>query len=193
MNVTPGTSWEVKARGHQCASTGKRFEDGQTLVSRLIPTADGLVREDFALDQWDDGKQGASRFYWRTTYHPPRPREEAPFREENAAEAVQELMAENDPANTNTLFILAAMLERKRLWIEKAVQTDDEGRKVRIYEQKDSGETYLIVDPGIQLEDLAALQQEVALKLGWIQADTPEPEQGEAPEEGADPEPQETS
>jgi hypothetical protein len=169
MIPSPGTSWEVKARAHKCSATGEPFADGQTILSRLIATADGLVRDDFEQAQWDKEKEAASRFFWKTVYHPPTPKEEAPFKEENAAEAVQELMAENNPENTNTIFILAAMLERKRLWIEKAVQTDEEGHKVRIYEQKDSGETYFIIDPEISLENLVALQEEVALKLGWIE------------------------
>lgn len=178
MIPSPGSSWEVKARSHQCASTETPFEEGQSLVSRLIKTTDGLQRDDFAVAEWDDSKKDASLFYWKTTYHAPKPKSEEPFKEENAAEAIQELLEENDPANANTLFILAALLERKRLWVEKAVQTDDEGRKIRIYEHKDGGETFFIIDPEIALEDLAALQEEVALKLGWIQPPSEEEEEG---------------
>lgn len=173
MKSSPGNSWEVKARAHTCAATGEPFVEGQTIVSRLVPTVDGLVREDFERGQWDEEKEAGSKFFWKTTYHPPQPKEEAPFREEHAAEVLQELLSEQDPANTNTVFILAAMLERKRLWVEREVQRDDDGRRIRIYEQKDSGETFFIVDPELSLEDLVALQEEVALKLGWIK---PEPE-----------------
>jgi len=168
MKPAPGTSWEVKARAHTCFATKEPFMDGQTIISRLIPTVDGLVREDYEQSQWDEEKESLAKFFWKTTYHPPTPKEEAPFKEENAAEALVDLMAENDPANTNTIFILAAMLERKRLWIEQGTQRDDDGRRIRIYEQKDSGETYFIVDPEISLEDLVELQDEVALKLGWV-------------------------
>lgn len=155
--------------------------DGQTIISRLIPTVDGLVREDYEQSQWDEEKESLAKFFWKTTYHPPTPKEEAPFKEENAAEALVDLMAENDPANTNTIFILAAMLERKRLWIEQGTQRDDDGRRIRIYEQKDSGETYFIVDPEISLEDLVELQGEVALKLGWVKPEE-EIEETEQPE-----------
>ena len=179
MKPSPGTSWEVKARAHTCAATGEPFMEGQTVYSRLIPTMDGLVREDFEKSQWDEEKESLSKFFWKTTYHPPAPKEEAPFKEENAAEALVELMAENDPANTNTIFILSAMLERKRLWVEQGKQRDDEGRLIRIYEQKDSGETYFIVDPEVNLEDLIALQDDVARKLGWV---TDEDEVEETPE-----------
>lgn len=179
MIPSPGSSWKVKARAHLCASTANPFEEGQALVSRLITTQEGLQRDDYAEDQWDDEKRDASLFYWKTTYHAPKPKSEEPFKEENAAEAIQQLLEENDPANTNTLFILAALLERKRLWVEKAVQTDDEGRKIRIYEHKDGGETFFIIDPQIALEDLVELQQEVALKLGWIQPPSEEEEHGE--------------
>lgn len=189
MIPSPGSSWEVKARAHQCAATETPFEEGQSLVSRLINTQDGLERQDFAADQWDDEKKEGSLFYWKTTYHAPKPKSEEPFKEENAAEAIQQLLEENDPENTNTLFILAALLERKRLWVEKAVQKDDEGRKIRIYEHKDGGETFFIIDPQIALEDLAALQEEVALKLGWIQPPSEEEEaegESEAAEEATE-------
>jgi hypothetical protein len=176
MNSPTGTSWEVKARAHTCFATGEPFMEGQTIISRLIATVDGLVREDYEKTQWDGEKESTSKFFWKTIYHPPQPKPEAPFREENAAEALQELLEEQDSANTNTIFILAAMLERKRLWIERDVQRDDEGRRIRIYEQKETGETYFIVDPELSLDDLAALQEEVALKLGWIKPEEPSAE-----------------
>lgn len=193
MIPSPGTSWEVKARAHKSAASDTPFEEGQTIISRLRMTADGLVRDDFLQSEWDGDKEKASRFFWKTVYHPPQPKAEAPFKEENAAEALTGLLAENDPENTNTLFILAAMLERKRLWVEKAVQRDEQGRKVRIYEQKDGGETYFIVDPEIHLDQLVQLQEEVARKLGWIQpeenpAADSEEESGEAGGEAESPE-----
>jgi len=190
MKTSPGTSWEVKARSHVCSATGEPFMEGQTIVSRLFPTIDGLVRDDFEVSQWDKKKEEASKFFWKTTYHPPAPKEEAPFREENALEAVVDLIEANDPANTNTIFILAAMLERKRLWIEKATQRDEEGRRIRIYEQKDGGETYFIVDPEIGLEDLVNLQNDVALKLGWIK---PEEDAEVSEEDKKDAEPERES
>lgn len=138
------------------------------MVSRLVHTAEGMAREDFRMKAWTEERKADALFYWRTTFRLPPPKKEEPFKEENAEEFLRELMERNDPALVNTLFILAAMLERKRLLIERGVQADPEGRRVRIYEHKDSGETFFIVDPELSLEQIGEVQQEVALTLGWI-------------------------
>jgi hypothetical protein len=57
------------------------------------------------------------------------------------------------------------MLERKR--ILKEVETREvEGKLVRIYERAKTGEVFLITDPQLRLDQVAAVQMEVAEQLG---------------------------
>jgi hypothetical protein len=168
LHPAKGASWEVKSRSIRCFKTETDFEEGNVILSRLVQTNEGMQRQDFLQQVWDDGLKADALFYWKTTFRLPPLKKEEPFKEENAEEFLREMIEKNDPALVNTVFILAVMLERKRLLIERGVQKDPDGRRVRIYEHKDSGETFFIVDPDLSLDQVAAVQEEVALALGWI-------------------------
>lgn len=169
-----GTSWEVRSRSTYCAATGEPFQEGDTIFSRLVRRVDGDLREDYSQEAWTPGLKAQSLFHWKTKFRKPAPKKEAPFKEENAEELLHELLEANDPNDTVTLYILALMLERKRVLLERGNQHDPEGRPIRIYEHKDTGETYFIVDPVLDISRIAEVQQEVALRLGWIQPEAPE-------------------
>lgn len=181
----PGASWEVRARAHQSVLSQIPFEEGEVICSRLMRHADGVVREDYRREEWTAELAGAAMFHWKTKYRKPAPKKEPPFREEHAEDLLAELLERNDPGLVNTVYILALMLERKRLLVEQGQLQDAEGNLVRIYEKKDGGETYMIVDPRLSLDQVADVQQEVALQLGWIQpaAEAEAPESGEGVEE----------
>lgn len=176
------SSWEVKPRAHKCTASGEAFAEKEFLMSRLINGPQGMLREDYKLAAWDKEKQQSALFYWKTQYRLPPAKKEAAFREENADELLRQLVEEKDEANINTIFLLAVMLERKRLFIERGIQRDPEGRPVRIYEHKESGETFLIPDPELGIDQIDTVQQEVALKLGWIKAEAEEVAGSEAEE-----------
>ncbi len=180
------SSWEVRSRATHCTATGEAFADGQPIMSRLVD-ADGEVntrREDYALAAWTKELHDASTYCWKTVFKLPPPRAQSAFKPENAEEALRELLELRDPALGNTLFILAVLLERKRILVEQGAQRDAEGRLMRIYEHKDTAETFFIHDPELALDRIAEVQQEVALRLGWI---TPVavPEPDAAPAEAA--------
>lgn len=74
-------------------------------------------------------------------------------------------MAEQTPQHANARYILALMLERKR--VLKEVETrHTEGQLLRIYEHSKSGEVFLIPDPQLRLDQVASVQLEIAELLG---------------------------
>ena len=75
-------------------------------------------------------------------------------------------MEGEDPAKLNTIYILAVMLERKRILAEQDVQIREDGAKVRVYEHRKTGETFIITDPGLKLTELTSVQAEVVAMLG---------------------------
>lgn len=175
-----GTSWEVRSRSTRCAATRAPFQEGDPIYSRLVRRVDGDLREDYSEAAWTSELKAQSLFHWKTKFRLPAPKKEAPFKEENAEEFLRELLEANDTGDTVTLYILALMLERRRILVDRGTQHDPEGRQIRIYEHKDNGETYFIVDPVLDIARIAEVQQEVALRLGWIQP--PESETEEASE-----------
>ncbi len=190
QGVIRGLSWDLGSRGKKSSVTEKAFEEGDRLVSRILPDLEGYKREDLLESEWSDDLKEDALFHWRSTFRVPPIKEEAPFKEEDADEKLRELVARQDPDQANTIYILALMLERKKILIERGNERDKEGQLLRLYEHKEDGESFLILDPQPSLEEIIDLQLEVALQLGWIQEEEEEGEASEAEsssEESADP------
>ena len=76
-------------------------------------------------------------------------------------EALLSRLVEEDEAHTeNARYILAVMLERKKLLIETDCQKTRTGL-LRIYQHRYSGEVFIVKDPQIPLSQVAAIQEEV--------------------------------
>ena len=76
-------------------------------------------------------------------------------------------METDDPAKRNVIFILAVMLERRRILVEKEVQMPEgTGQKIRVYEHKQTGESFVVPDPQLKLKEIETVQREVMELLG---------------------------
>jgi hypothetical protein len=74
---------------------------------------------------------------------------------------LRRLLAENNPANANAVYVLAVMLERKRVLKQvKTEQTDD--RPVLIYEHAKSGDVLIVPDARLRLDEIEHVQEEVS-------------------------------
>jgi uncharacterized protein (DUF2384 family) len=88
------------------------------------------------------------------------------LKKETAESLLRQFMETDDPSRRNAIFILAVMLERRRVLAERDVQAREDGVKVRVYEHRKTGETFLVPDPGLKLAELAHVQREVMDLLG---------------------------
>ena len=68
---------------------------------------------------------------------------------------------DEDEEHTETVrFILAVMLERQKILVEKDTQLVPSGI-LRVYEHRKEGDVFLIRDPNVALDQVEAMQQEV--------------------------------
>ena len=116
---------------------------------------------------------------------PPPPPEEA-LKKETAESLLRQLIEKEDPAHANTIYILAVMLERRRILVERDVQIREDGSKLRVYEHKKTGEMFLILDPELKLAELELVQEEVVIMLGGKPPAKPGTEPDESDEEDED-------
>lgn len=158
--------WDIKARGHVCAATGEAFVDGQSLVCCLVRTAEGYERRDYSIAGWESAPPADRVSFWRTTYESPPPPAPEAIKKETAESLLRQYMAKDDFSRANAIYILALMLERKRILSEKDVQVREDGTKLRIYEHKKTGEVFTIPDPQLKLTELEGVQKEVEDLLG---------------------------
>lgn len=157
--------WEIKARGHACARTEVPFNDDETIWTLLFRDKHGFRREDVSEAAWDQLKDTVQPFsFWRSKYQAPPETPPEPMQKESVEALLRRLLDEDRPEYLNTRYVLAAMLERKK--ILKPVDVRETGsEKILVYEHAKSGEAFLIVDPGLRLDQLDAVQNEVAALL----------------------------
>ena len=176
------TDWKIKSRADACGATGKPFADQDEFVSRLRFEEGEYYRDDFSLEAWDDAMREDSLSVWRSVWIAPPPPEKEALKPKSAEAFLRKLMEENEPESTNSIFILAVSLERKRVLVEKDVQIRSDGVKIRVYEHKVTGDTFVVPDPGLHLDDMDSVAEEVAIRLGWIEPEVEAGEDGRAEE-----------
>ena len=160
--------WNIRTCADQCCACGRRFADRERLMSRLRFAAEGYLRDDFCAGCWPGRKTdgGAEVSAWSAAWLAPAPKAPEALKKETAESLLREMMETDDPGRRNVIFILAVMLERRRILVEKEVQVHPDGRKIRVYEHKQTGESFVVPDPGLRLREIESVQREVLELLG---------------------------
>jgi hypothetical protein len=161
--------WNIQSRGHACEACGKGFADKETYHTLLFDERADFKRQDVCVACWEkqfsEGARERKGFvsYWQGVYHAPPPPTEA-IQKETAETLLRKLIEADDPAYIPAGYILAVMLERKRLLkVKEQIQRD--GHRIFIYEHPKSGDIFTITDPGLQLNQLESVQRDVAALL----------------------------
>jgi hypothetical protein len=159
--------WDIKPRGEACHKCNVPFADKQIYFSALTFDKDGYLRADYC-EACRLAKQDTTALtsYWQGTYHLPPPPQEEALKKETAESLLRGLMEKNDPTKINVIYILAVMLERKKILVEKDVQRNEDGTATRVYEHKLTGDSFLIREPHLRLDQLEHVQTEVIQLLG---------------------------
>jgi hypothetical protein len=157
--------WEIKSRSRTCARSETPFNDGDTVWTLLFREKDGFHREDVSEAAWLQLKDTVEPFsFWRSTYQAPPPVPPEPIQKESVETLLRRLIQEDSPEHLNARYVLAAMLERKK--ILKPVDVRETGdERILIYEHAKSGEVFLIVDPRLRLDQIDTVQQQVSSLL----------------------------
>jgi post-segregation antitoxin (ccd killing protein) len=161
--------WNIQSRAHSCQRCSNPFEDKQPYHTLLFSTKAGHERRDVCRACWPEEKnQAASEknqviSQWQGVYEAPPP-PTAVIRKDTAEGILFKLAELNDPQYLAPMFILAVMLERKRL-LKVKDQVKQDGKRLLIYEKPKSGEVLAITDPELSMDQLEAVQREVSRLL----------------------------
>lgn len=155
--------WPIKHRADMCAVTSRPFVPGEQFYTLLFRDGPGYRREDLSEEAWASRNENIQPFsFWKTRYEPPPPAPPEPLAKESAEELLRRLLSEN--AQPNACYVLAAMLERKR--VVKHVKTEaTQTGQVLIYEHARNGDVFIVPDVKLDLADLESVQTEVAQLL----------------------------
>jgi hypothetical protein len=162
MNPNLISDWPIKHRADVCARTDRPFQPGEQFYTLLFREGDGFRREDLSEEAWTNRNDNIQPFsFWKSRYEPPPATPPEPLEKESAEELLRRLLAENNPANANACYVLAVMLERKR--VLKQVKTEESnGRPVLIYEHAKTGDVFIVPNAQLRLDELEHVQQEVS-------------------------------
>ena len=132
------------------------------------PELNEYARRDVCTDAWKQEQETRKPIAsWRSIYR----KAEVEAKPEiapkaSAQELLQRFIEEGDPKTENARYILALMLERKRQLVQTAEKEID-GNKMLFYENKKTGEIFIVRDPELLLEEVVQIQDEVATILAF--------------------------
>ncbi len=158
--------WNIKERNNACQACGTVFPDNGAFFTRLDFAEGNYVRRDFCPACWKEPAKAGALSVWKSVFKRPPPPAPEPIQKETAESLLRHMMETDDPANRNAIFILAVMLERRRILAERDVQVREDGVKIRVYEHRKTGESFMVPDPELRLAELKQVQAEVITLLG---------------------------
>ncbi|MDF1816577.1 MAG: hypothetical protein P1V20_30525 [Verrucomicrobiales bacterium] len=151
--------WKIKPRSGVCSHSDKEFEDEEPFYTCIFddPESDGFIRRDYSVESWNaiSKKLEPSPFsFWKSHYKKQENKAKEDAVKQNSAEAMLHRMIEEDqPVTENARYILALMLERKKILIPTEVKETDTRRRL-FYEHKDTGSVYIVSDPMLKLDEI---------------------------------------
>ena len=159
--------WNIRSRGHVCTICQKPLVDRAPVISALRETTGGYERSDCHPECWKTAERDWEPFsIWDSVYFAPvKEEKKEPLRKEDAGELLRHLITLDDPAMKNVVYVLAVMLERSKILVERDRKELEDGTIRRVYEDRKNGDTFVILDPRIRLENLPEVQRQVVALL----------------------------
>ncbi len=153
--------WAIKHRSEVCAATQRPFAPGEYFYTLLYRDADCFRREDLSEEAWQNRNENIQPFsFWKSRYEPAPEAPPEALAKETAEQLFRRLLS-SENAPPNACYVLAVMLERKRVLKQIKSEKSDNGR-VLIYEHRANGDVFIVPDPQLRLDELQSVQNEVA-------------------------------
>ena len=160
--ATKMTEWDIQPRASACTGCQQAFADKQAYHTLLALTPAGYARRDLCGACHPAADRTGVLSYWQGEFKMPAPLPPEPIQKENAETLLRKLVESTDPSHAAARYILAVMLERKKLLKHRDTVTDAQGTELLIYEHAQSGESFTVPDPHLRLDQLAEVQEHVA-------------------------------
>lgn len=150
--------WNISKISNSCYKSNDLFDDNETVISELVFENGILERRDYKYQCFNTNNQSLSS--WKTVFKLQKPKEEI-IKKDSVEDLLRKKISLESNDSINIIFILAIMLERKKVLIEKSFFFDDDNKKIRIYEHKKTNESFAIIDPQLSLNEIEPLKEEV--------------------------------
>jgi len=159
------TEWDIQPRADACTACQRPFAGKEAYHTLLTMDASGYARRDLCGACFASAARDGVISYWQGEYKLPLPPPPEAIQKETAETLLRKLVESTDPSHEATRYILAVMLERKRILKHCDTVRGDDGSELLVYEHARTGESFTIPDPKLRLDQLAHVQEEVAALL----------------------------
>ena len=176
------TEWDIQPRADACTACQRPFAGKEAYHTLLSMDASGYARRDLCRTCFAGATRDGVISYWQGEYKPPLPPPPEPIQRETAETLLRKLVESPDPSYAGARYILAVMLERKRVLKHRDTHRQGDGPRLLVYEHTQTGESFTIPDPKLRLDQLDVVQEQVTTLLHHSATGT-----GAGPLRGPDP------
>ncbi len=159
------TEWDIQSRADACTACQKPFADKEAYHTLLSVDAASYARRDLCGACFASTTRDGVISYWQGEYKLPPPPPPEAIQKETAETLLRKLVESTDPSHEAARYILAVMLERKRILKHRDTVHEENGTDLLVYEHARTGESFTLPDPHLRLDQLAHVQEEVAALL----------------------------
>jgi hypothetical protein len=153
--------WEIEKPLGQCFGSGKRIEYSEEFFAALIETDQGLQRQDFCSDYWQEQKPDVF-CYWKTKLPHPDQKRRIFVDDQMLMAFFERLEQETEQEKINFRFVLALILMRKRRlkYDSSKIKDDKEIWRLRIV---GSDKQFVeVVNPNLNEEQIEQLSSQLS-------------------------------
>jgi len=159
------TEWDIQSRADACTACQRPFASKEAYHTLLSVDATGYARRDLCGACFVNAPRDGVVSYWQGEYKLPPPPPPEAIQKETAETLLRKLIESTDPSHAAARYILAVMLERKRILKHRDTVHEENGEDLLVYEHARTGESFTLPDPHLRLDQLAHVQEEVAALL----------------------------
>lgn len=166
------TEWQIQKRSAQCLGCRRLFTDEEVLHCLLQMEGELPLRKDYCQPCWEglknapEPKPAGAFSYWQSRYRVPSPPVKVePVKRDLVEVLLKKYLSSEKVEHRNLCYILGVMLERKKIISQKESITGPSGARLLVYEHNKTGETFVVVDPGLKLSEIPAVQFQVKALL----------------------------
>lgn len=162
-------NWNIKGCSDQCVNCKKTFLDGEMYSCRLFLIEDGPRREDYCKDCWENHKNGSGAkaySFWQGRFKAePEPIEENVIEEPLLKRLLKKWIDSKERLHQCFCYVLALMLERKKIFKLRPPVSNAPGDEQMVYEDKETGETYILDNPKLTLAELHEIEHDLHILM----------------------------
>jgi hypothetical protein len=159
------TEYQIQPNTRRCAVTGRELRPGERYFTALLDTAGQFVRQDYSAEAWQGLPAGAFSF-WSGVVPPENESRKPRFDDDLLLECFERLEGQTEPSRLSFRYVVALLLMRRKRFRFEEARTEGE-HEVLVLKCNRTGARHQVINPGMNQDEMAAVQEEVFKVLGW--------------------------